>query len=102
MRRRHASGFADADADARQRQLHEIAGEPADRGHRAPHRRADGDDGDAVGALGGARDRHAEQRVEDGESGPAEQAELESLMPNSAPMASCTMPIRMRSMKLNV
>src|SRR5690606_31768178 len=54
-----------------------IHGEATGGCHQAPEPDADAEHGAADGALSQARDRYAEQGVEDRESGAAEQAELE-------------------------
>jgi hypothetical protein len=74
LRRRRTRGFADADADPRQRQRGHALRQPAAKRHRAPERERDGDDIAPVEAVGDARDGDAEQRIEQYEAKPREQA----------------------------
>jgi hypothetical protein len=64
LRGRRAAGFADADADARQRQRGHALGHAAEHRHRAPERQRDRYNVAPVEAVRDARDRDAEQRIE--------------------------------------
>lgn len=62
--RRGAAGFADADPDAREKELREVLREAAGRRERAPQRECRRDDPDTVRAIGEPAERDAERRVE--------------------------------------
>jgi hypothetical protein len=74
VRSGRAAGFADADTDTRQRQRRHARGHAAENRHRAPERQRDRDDVAAIEAVGEARDRDAEQRIEQHEAEACEQA----------------------------
>ena len=67
MRGRTAAGLTDADADAREGELHEVGHQPRERCHAAPERHRKSDQVAAIVPVGVARDRDAEDDVEHGE-----------------------------------
>ena len=81
-----AARLADADADAREQQLDEILREPAQGRHHGPDGQRQRDQAHAVGPVpvGIARDRNAEQRIEDREGRSRQQAELRVAEPQIA------------------
>ena len=70
---RGAARFTDSDSDARDEQVREVTGESGNCRGQRPERRTDGNDGDAVSALGNAGDGNAQRRVEHRESQAAQQ-----------------------------
>ena len=74
LRGGRARGFADADADPRQREHHHALRHAAQQRHGAPEREGDRYDVAAVEPVGDPRDRDAEQRIEQHETEAREQA----------------------------
>ena len=74
--RRRRARLADADADARRGELAEAAREARERRHQAPEGEADRDQRAPVPDVGEPPERNAEDRVEDGEGGAVEEADL--------------------------
>ena len=67
------TGFRDGDADARRRQLPEVARQARGRGHQAPKKDTDGDNAPPTVPIGHAGNRNANQSVEDRERQPLQQ-----------------------------
>ncbi len=64
MRWRTATGFANADADSRKRQLQHIRRHAGQRGHTAPDRQGNGNQIATIEAIRQKRDRHTERCIE--------------------------------------
>ena len=76
VRRWTRARLADADADARDRQLQKAAREPRRRGHATPEEEADRDQLGAVPSVGDLAQRDPEDRVEDREGRSVQEAEV--------------------------
>jgi hypothetical protein len=74
LRRWRAGGLADTDTDPRQCQCRHALRHAAQECHRAPERKRECHDVAPVEPVGEARDRDPEQRIEQHESEPREQA----------------------------
>ena len=76
MRRRAATGLADADANSRKHQVPDIHGETGYGGHATPDCETDGDDPLAREDVREACDGDAQCRIEEAKGGAGQQTEL--------------------------